>query len=736
MILSRTLFSAAAAAALLLAVETKTWVQDHPTDFEKGNMKKLALRSDGRLRLAPEVAELFDASQPYLWAIVEDSKGNLYSSSGGPGSDRARIYQTDAKGKTRTLAEMPGTSIHSLALNAKDELFAATSPDGKVYRVTGAGRFEPYYDPKEKYIWALAFDASGSLFVATGDQGEIHRVTSANQGKLFFKCDESHARSLVIDRAGNVIIGTEPGGLVLRVTPAGEGFVLYQSTRREITALTLGKNDELYVAGVGAKTGAPPIPPPPPTVSVTPVPPGSTVNQAQPTQRISLAPPSFAAPSMTVPGGSEVYKLDRDGAPLKIWSHASDIVYSLALDAQGIPWIGTGNKGAIHRIDTPYLSTQLALLAPTQVTAMVSGRNGGIYAVTGNVGKVFRLGPTLDKEGSIESEVLDVGSFTNWGRLNFEGQAAPGGSIAFETRSGNLERPQKNWSPWAALKDTRVTSPAARFLQWRATFKGDGKVSPELKSIDVAYRAKNLPPRIEDVQAIPQNYKPPIFSVAPAVAPTSLNLPPLGRNRPRAVNIMPTMDPGSQPMNVNYAKGTIAARWLALDDNGDTLEYKLEMKGVSEIAWKPLKDKTRDRAHFWDATSFPDGQYLVRVTATDQPDNPPGQGLSTMMESEPFTIDNAAPVISNLTAEPASTNISVRFKVKDALTVLQSVEYSINGGEWLWAEPTTRLTDSKEHDYQLLVQRPGAGEIIVAVRASDANDNQSVEKTVLKTTER
>ena len=153
---------------------------------------------------------------------------------------------------------------------------------------------------------------------------------------------------------------------------------------------------------------------------------------------------------------------------------------------------------------------------------------------------------------------------------------------------------------------------------------------------------------------------------------------------------------------------------------------------MGETTWKPLKDKTRERAHSWDATAYPDGQYVLRLTATDQPDNPPGQGLSASLESEPFTIDNTPPVIDALAVEPANGKLSVRFKVKDALTVLQSIEYSLNGGEWQWAEPTTRLTDSKEHEYQLQVDRPAAGEVIVAVRASDANDNQSVSKTVLK----
>jgi len=35
------------------------------------------------------------------------------------------------------------------------------------------------------------------------------------------------------------------------------------------------------------------------------------------------------------------------------------------------------------------------------------------------------------------------------------------GAVAFETRSGNVSRAQKDWSPWAKLSGDRVTSPAA-----------------------------------------------------------------------------------------------------------------------------------------------------------------------------------------------------------------------------------------------------------------------------------
>ncbi len=741
----RILWCAALAALALGAVETKNWVLNEASDFEKGNLKRLALRNDGRLSLSPAIAEVFDAQTPYLWTIIEDSKGTLYSTGGGPGTETAKLIAVDAAGKGRVVTQFDGTFVYALALNAKDELFAATSPNGKVYKITD-GKPVVFYDPKQTYVWGMAFDRQGNLYLATGDQGEIHRVEPNGTGKMFFKSDESHARSIAIDKKGNVIVGTEPGGLVLRVSPDGTGFVIYQSQKREITALAVGPSDEIYVAGVGMKqttsgamTGMTPVAPTPAATTPT----NSTGPAGAQGQRIAVAPPQTAGPTaITISGGSEVFRIDADGTPLRVFSNGTDVIYAVAIDGKGVPWIGTGNKGLVYRLDTPYLYTTLPALSPTQATALVARRNGGLAVATGNVGKIVTVGPGLERNGTLESEVLDVAAYSNWGRLAHEAKLN-GGALTFETRSGNLERPQRNWSAWAPLKDGRVASPQARFLQWRATLTGSGTQSPELREVNVAYMAKNLPPRIEEVEGTPMNYRSASSAVAVTSAPvprspTSLNLPALGRSRPRMQLGVPMAMTAlqSQPLMLTYQRGSVGARWLAIDDNGDSLIYKVEIKGASEIAWKLLRDKVTEQSIAWDSTAFPDGQYQVRVTVSDAPANPPGQGLTASMESEPFTIDNTPPVITNLTAEPASTNMNVRFHVKDELTVLAKVEYSVDGGDWMVAEPTTRLTDSKEHDYHLLVTRPGFGEILVAVRATDANDNVATEKTVLKTTER
>jgi len=118
---------------------------------------------------------------------------------------------------------------------------------------------------------------------------------------------------------------------------------------------------------------------------------------------------SGSAPSSAtgVSGGSEIYRIHPDGHPQKVWTHAQDIVYALGFDAQGKTLAGAGNKGAIYRLDTDNLYTVLLNSTPTQVTAFCAGKDGKIYASTGNAGKVFEIGAGFANEGSIESEVFE-----------------------------------------------------------------------------------------------------------------------------------------------------------------------------------------------------------------------------------------------------------------------------------------------------------------------------------------
>ncbi len=719
------------ACAVCSAVDTRFWQHDDRADFERGTLTHLSLRADGRIFLAPELTEIFDSTTPYLWTLAADSKGTLYTAGGGSGSGSAKVFAIDRNGKSRTFAELDGLEIHALALDSSGVLYAATDPDGKIYKIAADGKPKLFYDPHQKYIWAMAFSSKGDLFVATGDQGEIHRVTPAGVGSVFFKTEETHARSLAIDAQDNLIVGTEPSGLILRISPSAQGFVLYQAPKREITSVAVKPDGTIYAAGVGNKTAvaqAAPLPAP----IANPATGTPNIGNARPT-------PTAGTPGLSLAGGSEVYRIDPDGAPRKIWAGAQDVVYAIGFDASGLPLLGTGNRGKIYRLDSDSLSTLLLDATPTQVTGFGRSPKGELFAVTGNIGKVFRIGPGFEKSGTFESEVLDAGSFTYWGRINYRGS----GKISVSTRSGNRSHAESNWSPWTPLQpDTtaaacdscgagRTVSPSARFLQYKIELSpAAGQSATEVSYVEVAYLPKNVAPVIDAVDVTTPNYRfpAPVLNIPPS---TSITLPAIGQERTTPTPSVEIVSSSSQ--SLSYAKGYQSVRWLASDENNDTLVYRVEIRGVKETVWKLLKDNIKDRYFSWDTGAFPDGEYVLRLTASDSPSNPPQQALTAVLASDPFLIDNTPPQISNLTASATSGNkLDIRWTARDARSTIDHAEYSINGGDWTLIEPVNRLSDSSQEDYHLVIDRPSADEQVIAVRVSDEFDNQAVDKVVVK----
>jgi sugar lactone lactonase YvrE len=744
-------FSRAAALVPLLlslanvasAVDTHVWQQNDANEFTRGTIKNLSVRSDGRLTLAPVFHEIADLATPYLWAAVEDSHGTLYCAGGAPTGSTAKVFEVNAQGKSRAVAELSGLEIHALAVDQNDRVYAATSPDSKVYRIGSDGKPELFYDTKAKYVWSIAFDRAGNLYIATGDQGVIYRVTPDGKGSEFFRTEETHARSMIVDPEGNLIVGTEPGGYVLRITPQGKSFVLFQSSKREITALAEHKN-VLYAAATGTRAVQPTLVTPPPPATPAPAPPGSTkastTAQQQPPTQAPSTPTLAIVGGLTSggTGGSDFYRIDQDGFADKLWSSPADVIYGIGFDAQGKPLLGTGNKGVIYRVDSALLSTQLLNAPPTQVTAFAPGRNGTLYAVTGNVGKVYVIGPGLAKTGSLESEVLDAGSFAYWGKAHLISDLHRG-KIALSTRSGNVNRPQKNWSDWSPVEMSttggQVTSPEARFLQYKLAISEspDGQ-SPELSTVQLAFLPRNVAPLVRIVQVEDANYRAsttPNFlerATTASGAPMTLSLQPLGQPRKGTPPALGT-PPGG--LTLQYAKGYVTVRWHATDDNGDSLIYRVEIQGKGETVWRLLKDKIQDTHYSFDGSAFADGHYIVRVTASDEPSNTPAQALSSSTSTDPFTIDNTPPQLISTGIRTENNQTVIRFSAKDALSWIDRAEYSVNGSEWVLLEPLNRVSDSQQLNYELKVPtKPEDGQQVIAVRVFDENDNEAVTRFV------
>jgi WD40 repeat protein len=756
-----------ACAFVARAEHTRRWRISTYEEFLKGTAHGVAVRSDGRLELAPKFALIADADASYLWSLRTDSKGVLYAAGGSP----AKVFRFDTTGKPTTVFDSADLSAQAIAFDSQGNLYVGTSPDGKVYRVSSSGEKSLFFDPKTKYIWDLAFSSDGTLYVATGDKGQIFVVNSSGKGELFYSSDEAHIRVLAFYPSGNLIAGTEPNGRVLRVSSANtksprqnkskdksqdeslspaQGFVLYETAKREVTALAVAPDGTIYVSAIGEKQRN--VTPAPSAVFVTPQ--GTTtITNAPGTSSAQSTAPSVFVPFPPVVSSS-IYRISANGAPDELWSSREDAVYSLGLGADARLLAGTGNNGALLGIDSKGVFAQLAKSGSAQVTGISRSKDGKVFVCTANPGKVFSVGPELEAEGTYESRSFDAQNFSQWGRLEWwsprTASAAKKSSardseprVEFFVRSGNTEDPGKEWSSWFGPythSGADMEIPPARFAQWKAVIHG-GQPGDGVDWASLAYLPRNVAPVIDGIAIQDPGVRANATNIMSAGQPTTvtLKLPPAPNISGVIITQSSTPPRFEPPPQGIQQKGYATVLWTAHDDNDDELRYAVYYRGENEQDWKLLKDKLEQKFYSWDATSFPDGAYYLKIVATDAPSNPPATALTTERISERFEVDNTPPVIEHLQAEfraadKASSFIAVKFTARDAGSSVERAQYSLDGGDWILISPAGNISDAPEEHYEFTISDPPAEEHTIAVRAYDRFENVGSAKTTVTVT--
>jgi WD40 repeat protein len=758
--------------SLLRAEHTRRWLQTTYEEFLKGTAHGVAVRSDGRLELAPKFTLLADADASYLWSLRVDPKGVLYAAGGSP----AKVFRFDNDGKPTIVFESTDLVAQSIAFDARGTLYVATSPDGKVYRVSASGEKSVFFDPKTKYIWDVAFRSDGVLYVATGDKGQVFSVSPDGKSELFYSSDEAHIRVLAFDVNKNLLAGTEPNGRVLRITPPdaksspkdkdssaarAEGFVLYETSKREVTSFAVAPDGSLYVAAIGEKQRTIS-----PTTTIVTSPQGTTTFTSSAggvtgtvSGQLQQATPFVAFPPTL---SSSIYRLSPDGAPDELWTSRDDVVYSLGLASDGRVLAGTGNNGALLAIDGHGVFAQLAKAGSAQITGIARNAAGKVFLCTANPGKVFSVGPEYEPEGTFESRSFDAQLFSQWGRLDWWGPppataasaksaAASGGEprLEFFVRSGNTEDPGKEWSRWFgpyAKPGSAVEAPSARFFQWKAVLH-DGRPGDGINWVSLAYLPRNVAPVVDAIvleEAGVRAQGNTVISTgqAPSVV---LKMPPTP-NAP-GVFVAQTTAPlkFEQPPQGFREKGYQSVLWSAHDDNDDDLRYSVYYRGENEREWKLLKDKLDQKFYSWDTTALPDGAYYLKIVASDAPSNPPAVALKAERESERFEVDNTPPVIEKLSADTGNrctgvcgdATVVLRFTARDASRSIDRAQYSVDGGDWILIAPANGISDAPEEHYQVSVTFPSTGpasgdrEHTIAVRAYDRFENVGSAKTTI-----
>ncbi|MBC8186096.1 hypothetical protein H8E88_33860 [candidate division KSB1 bacterium] len=680
-------------------------------DLIDGDAEKISISSTGILSLSPQVKKIFDGNQPFIWDLVADSKGNLFAATG----DGAKVIRITANGKVDSIAHWSDSEVYALAIDNNGLLYAAISPDGKIYRFNKNQKPELFAELKTKYIWDIIFDAKNNCYVATGDSGAIYKIDADGKKTTFFKSDETHIRCLSWDHEKNLLAGSFKIGYIFSINPSGKGIIVYDSNFEEISQIQTTFDGTIYAVAMNSTKKS------------------SLSNQTSDkssAMKSTLKSEDFMAIVSTpvgrkTAGNSGLLKIQPNGVIKNLWDKMDENVHSICLVKDGV-LVGSGEQGRLYKIANDKKRTLLLKLSESQIVSLLKKPTGEIWLGASNLSAVYKLNSKFEKSGTYISPVIDAVSKTKWGTIQWEEKLNPGDKVQFYTRTGNTKKPNSTWNSWKKASGGKnpgiIKSKEARFMQWKVELKSKKpQTSPEIKKIKVSYLRLNLPPEISSITVHPIQRK----STYRQTTPMPLDYPSISVSvQPGGVDQLPKETIRPQPYRRSLTNGYRRVSWRARDENKDQLIYSLYFRFKNDKNWLLLKKDLTRSSHTWDSRSMPDGNYQLKLIASDEKSNPLNATLSAEKISDRFIIDNSAPEIKNISLNKSGADsLQVSFTVRDDLSAIKKVEFSLNAQKWNWVYPKDQVCDTKEEMFSFRIKKPQPDYRIIVIKATDKSEN-------------
>ena len=683
----------------------------------------MSIDEHGRLTLGPELTKLHDAAAPFVWTMAPGADGAWFLGTGNDG----KVIKVDRSGQGSVFFDSTEMEVHALASAPNGGLYVGTSPDGRIYRVDAKGSAAPFFDPDERYIWSLIVDGDGNVFAGTGDKGTVYKITPDGKGAKFFASKAAHAVSLAFDQNRRLLVGTGAPGRVFRLEGSGRGFLLLDTSYQEIHAIRVDPKGVIYAAAQSGRSqsGGEMVPE---TVAPPPVTP-SIPNVSTEITSITVAEvggqagggPSAAERRPTMTGA--VYRVQPDGLWDEFWTAKDDAPYDMAIEPDGAVLVATGAKGKLFRLSGDPVSALLLTRVPAQQATMIARAGDRTFIATANPGLLMSVSTARATRGTYESDVKDARLVSSWGVMAWRASAPAGTKVEVFTRSGNTRTPDEAWSEWSAAyanpEGSAITSPKARYLQWRAVLTGTAAAAPVLTSLSSAYLPRNIRPQVASITVHPPGlvFQKPFSSGETEIAGLDEDA------QDKRVSSNNPLGGGAPALGRRiFQRGLQTFQWKAEDDNNDELSYDVFYRREGDTTWRTLKSDLRETLLVWDTSSVPNGTYVLKVSASDRKSNPADAALAGELESNSFEIDNVAPVVQVGPVRKDGARLVVPADVRDGDSAVTKVEYSLDAQRWQPAFPRDGILDGRQEGFDIRLDADAAGRTLV-IRATDALGN-------------
>ena len=607
--------------------------------------------------------------------------------------------------------------VTCLAVDRKGVLYAGTSPNGKIYKITAKGKAEEFFDPSEKYVWNLFFMDNGELWRRSA-RAAGSTISPLGDGRMIFKAAENHVLCLEGRPAG-----TSSPARAATASSTGSArtaaTVIFETPFEEVRSLALDLDGKIYAAAGGSPTRArkderadePVRLDAEVTVTVS-----AAGGASRPTAERAGPGDDSAGRGGPLPD----HRRRAGQAPVELRGR-DDLHLVLEGDRRQGP-LRHGREGPAL-FGRPGGEGDPA--PPAELRAGLSARPARFqtYVLANNPCYFGLLLPEQRFGGEYTGPVLDARTLASWGHVVWDAAVAAGASVQLQSRSGNTNEPNATWSDWSPFygkTEEQVLSPKSRYLQVKILLRTQtGKSSPVFDRLAVFYLQSNVAPSVSRIEFLRPNE---VYLKLPDQDDVILGVE---RNAPETPTKKDELRVGLG-YRKSERKGFQTVVWDAADENGDTLRYSLAMKKDGETEWRVLEPDWTETIYAFDTLSFPDGTYLLRLTASDAPSNPGGLELKADKTSPSLVIDNSLPVVKGFTATRNGASLDVAFQAEDAYSYIEEVKVLVRPGEWRVVFPVDGIADSRTESFKFAAKLPAGAENQVTVRVRDSYGNVGV----------
>ena len=170
---------------------------------------------------------LFTSPEANILSLATDKAGNVYAGS----SPNGIVYKITPDGKSSVLYDAPEANISALATDSLENVYAGTSATGTVYRIAPDGTAKRLLGRSSPGIQSLKTDTNDAVYAVSGST--VYKINSDDTVQSYVANADEQFLSLALDTANNAVYaGTGTVGSVYKIGAAGGSALqgTFQST--------------------------------------------------------------------------------------------------------------------------------------------------------------------------------------------------------------------------------------------------------------------------------------------------------------------------------------------------------------------------------------------------------------------------------------------------------------------------------------------------------------------------